>query len=901
MSVLNNATNLLLAADAASGGYQVSRSLRFNAPDSSYLSRTFGTATNQIKWTWAGWVKRTAFNYLPFLFSRGSVNTAGIVFCNSSFSSGDNILVGFGNASDNQWVTTTAVFRDPSAGFHLVVSADTANATAANRCKIWINNVEQAISGTISQNRTSWINENAIHNIGSNQGAPTDSAYVFNGYLAECFFIDGQALDPSSFTTTDLTTGQLIPKAYTGSYGTNGFKLNFSDNSTTAALGTDTSGNGNTWTVNNFQATVQTGRLYAQASGTATSAFSSATLLGNFPATVGGSYAIYDADLLTSTTSATFSYTYSFSGVVEVLVSADGTSWTSKGNQSSAYTTVTNASAFRYVRWFYSTFSFGINNNPAGNDSLVDSPTNYGTDTGVGGEVRGNYCTLNPLNTGATSLANGNLEVTTPSAGYGLTYSTIAISSGKWYWEVSPSSMTGNSEVGIAKAGGTLTNALGSYSLGYSYVNSALKGNNNSYTSYGASYTTNDIIGVALDLDAGTLVFYKNGSSQGTAFSSLSGEFFPAISDSSNSGGSTFVANFGQRAFAYTAPSGFKALCTQNLPAPLVTKSNTVMDVLLYTGTGASRSITGLNFNPDFVWIKPRSASEQHEVYDSVRGTSKVLFTDYTDGESTVANGITSFNSDGFSLGDRQYDNGSGITYVAWTWDAGTSTVTNNSGSISSQVRANPTAGFSVVTWTAGTGVYTVGHGLGVKPAMIIHKCRSNAEAWLVRHVSIGDSGWLILNSTAAASTLAYGGTNTSTVFYNQDGVTTSNGQTMVAYCFSPVVGYSSMGSYVGNGSSDGPFVYTGFRPRWILFKNTNTTNSWRIMDSSVNPYNVVSKGVYPNSSAAEDSYTNWQVDYLSNGFKVRSNSGEAEINGSGNTIIYAAFAESPFQYARAR
>jgi len=925
--------NPLLLRSAAAAGYSISRSLRFNSSDSAYLSRTPASAGNRKTWTWAGWVKRSDI---------GS-SSRDILFSNDSGSYSDTSIFQLG-FYDNQFLiygyltnflVTTAVYRDPSAYYHVVVSLDTTQATASNRLKLYINGSEVTTFSTdgrssITQNGDYGINQAVSHSIGRQAAATT---HYFDGYLADIYFIDGQALTPSSFTETDATTGQLVPKAYTGSYGTNGFHLEFADNSaaTATTLGKDTSGNGNNWTPNNFQATVQTGRLYAQASGTSTSAFSSATLLGNFPTSITASYAIYDADLVTPVTSATFSYLYSFSSVVEVLVSADGTNWTSKGNQSSSYTTVSHTSAFRYVRWFYSTFAFGITNNPAQNDSLVDVPTNGSqTDTGVGGEVRGNYCTLNPIAAGfgsnnqAGTLANGNLDWTTSSSTYfANTVSTFAVRSGKYYVETICQN-TSYSGIGFVNAT-SIGSITGNYGLGAPsdgwFRQGTLVNNNSSNAVTGMSaLAVGDVVGLALDLDNGKAWWSRNGTwhnsgdpaagTNATVTFTLGGKDW-LIGLSLISPSAAQAINFGQRAFAYTAPSGFKALCTANLPAPSVTKPNTVMDVLLYTGNGGSQTVSGLGFAPDFLWIKSRSTSQDPQIFDEVRGVPGnyyALQTNSTAGEGQYGT-LSAITSNGFTLpiggGATNFLN---TTYAAWCWDAGSSTVTNTAGSITSSVRANASAGFSIVTYTGnGTAGATVGHGLGVAPALIINKQRSGTNNWWTYHASLGATKYLVLdlaNAAATANTTWNDTAPTSTVFsIGVTGVTNTSSATYVSYCFAPVAGYSAFGSYTGNGSGspDGPFIYTGFRPRWILFKNASTTNGWRIMDTSINPYNVVSTGLYPYLSNAEDSATNWQVDYLSNGFKVRSNSGQAEINGSGNTIIYAAFAESPFNYSRAR
>jgi hypothetical protein len=368
--------------------------------------------------------------------------------------------------------------------------------------------------------------------------------------------------------------------------------------------------------------------------------------------------------------------------------------------------------------------------------------------------------------------------------------------------------------------------------------------------------------------------------------------------------GSQSSWNFGQRPFAYTAPSGFKALCTANLPAPTIVKPSTVMDVVTYTGTGSTLTPTSsLGFSPDLVWIKSRSAATDNTLYDVVRGAQARLESNTTDAEVTSDNGLTAFNSAGFTLGTLAQVNTSSATYAAWTWDAGSSTVSNTAGTITSSVRANASAGFSIVTWTGTGGTATIGHGLGVAPSLIIVQTRTgtNNRNKPVYHASIGNTGALVLDQTAATTTASSFWNNTSptsTVFSSGgDQNTNQNASTYVAYCFAPVAGYSAFGSYTGNGSADGPFVYTGFRPKFILVKNTVATESWWITDSARDTYNVTKNYLAPNLSSAEGSSA--VFDFLSNGFKVRTNF--TSHNGNTHSIIYAAFAESPFQYSRAR
>jgi len=348
------------------------------------------------------------------------------------------------------------------------------------------------------------------------------------------------------------------------------------------------------------------------------------------------------------------------------------------------------------------------------------------------------------------------------------------------------------------------------------------------------------------------------------------------------------------------------------MPTPTIPAGNLFMNATLYTGTGATQTITngvaGQAFQPDLVWLKQRSSPvAYHLLYDSNRGVGKWLSSNATSAEGTIASSLTAFNSNGFSVGadPSGADNGwnaSGLSMVGWQWKAGGTAVTNTSGTISSQVSANTTSGFSVVTYT-GTGANaTVGHGLGVAPSMIIVKARNvGTQDWQVYHTTLGINQAVQLNSTSAASSATnywYNGI-TSTVFGVNGSYAGINGNTntYIAYCWTPIAGYSAFGSYTGNGSTDGPFIYTGFRPRFFMYKDTTNVNSWVIFDSSRDTYNIESNYLIPNSSAAEGS--TGSVDFLSNGFKIRFSGGS--INTSSATIIYAAFAENPFKYSNAR
>jgi hypothetical protein len=792
MAILNNSNAI------SPSGYDVNNSVRLRNSASAYLNRTPSSATNRKTWTWSGWVKNSRISaYSPLFYADAGGNTnIQIQFLD------DNTLRLFQQFSgvDSFFLVTTQVFRDPSAWYHIVVAVDTTQATSSNRAKMYINGqqVTAFSSATYpSLNLDSTINSTVAHYVGYAPAGP----YYFDGYLAEVHFIDGSAKTPSDFGETDTTTGVWKPKAYTGTYGTNGFYLKFSDIATTsgsnAGLGKDFSGNTNYWTTNNISVT-------------------------------------------------------------------SGTTY----------------------------------------DAMKDSPTNTSATVA-------NYCVFSPLWTGSPTLSNGNLQITSATTSQ-TAIGSMAANSGKFYFEYqytsSPATNGGGGVWDINSAfsaGGVPDSGTGAR---YIPTNgNILKFINGSSTTVGtyATYTSGDIIGVGFDCDAGTVSFYKNNTLQVTITDSnfISKFFAPCMYVYTGN----VAANFGQRPFAYTPPSGFVALNTFNLPTPTILQGNRFMDATLYTGnnkTAQTINNSGL-MRSDLLWIKGRSYADQHVLFDSIRGVSNRLFSSATNAEASNSTLVTSFNSNGFSLGTdtaEQVNFGTN-TYVAWQWQAGQgSTSSNTSGSITSTVSVNTTAGFSIVTYT-GTGANaTVGHGLGVAPRMIIVKGRSIAESWRVGHNSVnnGSSPWNyymglnLTNAAAAASTVWNNTAPTSTVFsIGTDSAMNSNTNTYVAYCWAEIAGFSRFGSYTGNGSTNGPFVYLGFRPEFLMIKRTDgVSGRWIMEDTSRDPTNVADKHLAANLTNVEGTGT-WFTDFLSNGFKIRNS--DSEANASGGTYIYMAFAESPF------
>ena len=324
---------------------------------------------------------------------------------------------------------------------------------------------------------------------------------------------------------------------------------------------------------------------------------------------------------------------------------------------------------------------------------------------------------------------------------------------------------------------------------------------------------------------------------------------------------------------------------------------------LLYTGNGSARSLTNdgnSNLQPDWVWIKERNNAISHRVFDSTRGAGKRLFTNNDSGQSTHTPSVTSFDSDGFSVGDGTSVNENNDTYVAWQWKAGGGTTsTNNDGSVAVTLQTNTTAGFSIGTYTGTGSQLTIGHGLGVAPKVHITKKLNSADAWNVYHESIGNTHGLRLNNADAKEDFGfYGDTSPTSSVFTVGGVTNNdrlntNGGSYVFYSFAEIKGYSKFGSYTGNGNADGTFVYTGFKPAWIMIKSTTASTSWTILDNKRDPFNVTTKRLFADESTAESDSTAGNTDFVSNGFKIRTS--HSGINPSGGVFVYLAFAEKPF------
>ena len=949
-------------ASPTSSGYNLTRSLRFRASASAYLNKNFTIGTNPYKWTWSGWVKRgqlSSSNVYAFMAGYIDGNNYGSI----GFSADQLYMSRIVAGAVTTIRVTNAVFRDPSAWYHVVFVFDSQNATLANRANIYVNGVLQTYATTGDPNPVGMF----IGYTNNFIGTKGDSTCFFDGYMAEVNFIDGQALTPSSFGSYNSTTGVWQPAKYTGTYGTNGFYLPFTtvggstyaasfNGSSQSLSGTLASaiGSGNftveMWVNPNavsnyndwFGVTRGAGgfNVGTDAAGTLVFYSSSARQL-NVAGVISASRYTHVAfvrngttltgyvngvSVGTATVSTNFSatgffigsldntqefnnglisnlrvtntavYTANFTPPSTALTAISGTMLLTlqsativdnSGNSISISNTgsVATSVAYPFVVDLGSDFS-GNNNNWATNnisltpgvtyDSMTDVPT-------LTSATAANFAVINPL-AGSTNLtnANGNLQITSSATGGWNKTGTIAIPSGKWYWESVVNGGSG-SDAGF----GIYDNPNdGSGAPTGMYLYLAASGNkysNATSAAYGATWTVGDVIGIAFDSSVGSITYYKNGVSQGVAFTGITGTYFPVFRITN-----TMVCNvnFGQQPFSYTPPTGFVALNTYNLPTSTVLQGSAQMNAVLQLGSSVTTGATlfsQLPYTYGMVWGKDRTSANNNQLVDTVRGTSNVIQSNTTAAETTYS-APTSTDS-----------------CVAWGWNAGSAAVTNTNGTITSTVSVNASAGFSVVTYTGTAVAATVGHGLGVAPSWIVVKGRTNVSDWRVYHSAVTLPNVLNLNTTSAAASdpAAFGSTApTSSVFTLGTGNgTNASANTYVAYCWAAIAGFSAFGSYTGNGSTDGPFIYTGFRPRYIFVKRTDAGGSWHTIDTSRSPYNQVGVALYLDLSAAENA--DFNSDILSNGLKIRNS--QSEINASGGTYVYAAFAENPTKYALAR
>ena len=819
---------------------QVTTSLRLN--QGSTLTRAYGTSpTSNTTMSFGGWVKLTRINYANVF----SATLGGSGVPQSFFAINDDEKMLFqswtGSANIFHYISTQ-VFRDHGAWYHFWFQIDTTDGTAADRVKIYVNGERMTAFDTAVHASSS------VTVIGFNQNythyfGHTNGTYGVGAYLADWWFLDGQDVSPVD-TVGEFKKGIFIPKSYSATFGNKGWHLEFKQTGSGAdssGIGADTSGVGNHWTISGVDS--------------------------------------YDS-------------------------------------------------------------------------ALVDSPEN-------------NFCILNlAAKSAGVTLSEGNLQTNNAND---FALGTFAVNSGKWYYENLINSTNGGfagvfeADDGVYK---TTIDDGGNNPDGYGYYNNGNKLRDNTYTSYGSSFqTAGDIIGVALDMDNGAIYFSKNGTWQGSAtaseiaagtttnaaFTGLSGSMVARVGHYNNNDAT--VVNFGQDSsfagtitagtatpsdgagkFKYTPPTGFLALCSANLAEPTIgpnssQNSTDNFETILYVGnsandsSGTTQNITGLDFKPDWIWVKNRDTSADHRTVDSNRGEQKTLYisdayiqnagSDGTDG-ITAFTAASSAGAGGFVVGQHTGFNKQNDDFVAWNWKAnGGTNSTNNNGSIQSTVQVNTTAGFSIVTYTGNaTAGATVGHGLGAVPQWYFVKSISLATGWVVYHKDQNASpqnGYTLLNlPDDFFDTVVWNDTApTSSVFsLGGSGYSSNNASaTYVAYCFVGVEGYSKFGKYTGNGSTDGTFIYLGFRPALIIYKRIGASGNWLMDDNKTQTFNPDSNYLIADGTDQEGDTTSISsghvFDMYSNGFKMRNTN--SARNADGVTYIYMAFAHMPFKYANAR
>jgi len=568
----------------------------------------------------------------------------------------------------------------------------------------------------------------------------------------------------------------------------------------------------------------------------------------------------------------------------------------------------------------------GIGADHSGNYNYF-TPTNLGSEDMVLDSPTNNFCTLNGVDADSgLVLSEGNLQGTnTGSAQWEQASATFIIpKSGKWYWEAYIKQDKAHLMLFFDRS----SEAYNGDEVDNLYVWDCQSSSNNIKYNTSAVASSDVAVGdiISVSVNDGEVKFYKNNTLAHTFTQNMSldsKDYVPGMSAHSTSSGGQLVFNFGQDSsfagnktaqgntdgngkgdFYYTPPSGFLALCTDNLDDPSIADPTAHFNTVLYTGNGSTgHAITGVGFQPDLTWVKNRDTTNWHNLVDSVRTVSAgTIYSNATSAESGSAANFSSFDSDGFTVENDSNFNTNNENYASWNWKAGGTASSNTDGTITSSVSANTDAGFSIVSYTGdGTNGATVGHGLSSAPELIIQKRRDATWSWGVFDGTIGATKYLYLNSDVAAVTHSGFWNNTAptaSVFSIAAFHTNVNTSTNIAYCFHSVDGYSKVGSYTGNANADGPFVYTGFKPAFVIIKQTTTAN-WFIYDDARDTYNVVEDTLKPSTNDIETDVDT--LDFVSNGFKIRHNSATSSINDNGISIIYLAFAESPFKTSNAR
>jgi hypothetical protein len=933
-----------------SSAYQINKSIRFRKPATTTLNKTFAIApTSRTTMTMSAWVKRGSLSASSTMALFGTSNN----YENVTFFTDDTIRFTGPYASAQQGIyVTNQKFTDTTAWYHIVAVYDTTNLNPLRRMRLYVNGSEitsfstQTVSN-INNTTTEFLVNGFTTGVGTTGGSGTGS--LFDGYMAEVNVIDGQALTAESFGQFDANNN-WTPKAYTGTYGNNGFYLKGNAVSTATGAITTTSStwdqylkrsdNATGWaassiTIQKYPLTydfVKSGfqsgswgadfsfTLPSEPNGNATPAYIQFTFTdgtertlfgtgGNIPSINpfnAGQSGASNGRLVWDPVARTLSEnTSTYGGSVTVNATYTGKILSGirvYGGFSGSTGTLGYTSLYQNNTFVFGTDSSGNSNtfttynldlnSGSTYDLMLDSPTDT---VDSSGNTVGNYATIDTNNNSGLTISNAGLSWVGAAGATRMAYGTLPFSSGKWYFEytMTQSNSGGNwaagfSQADVLQASGstpfTNPNTWGIMTGGNATV--LYKVNNNVFTNLSGLWSgtlPGAVIGVAVDFDAGKVWFSKDNvwvegdPSAGTTPSytgiNAYGQLKPIVYGYNT--GDIGIANFGQRAFAYTPPTGFKALNTKNLKD--VGSFNLPDTFGNYVNT------------PDLVWIKRRNSSSQHVLSDTVRGPDRELFSSSTSAQQSGTGGkfLRQFEPNGFELGPSDSGTGdvniSGGTYVSWAWNRG------------------KTSGFDIVNYGGRGAGTTFEHNLGVEPSFVIIKCTSTTGNWITYHKSLTRDKYLYVNSTGGEQSQTNAWIPTSNSFsITQDWTdAATSGRSFVAYLWAEVPGFSKFGRYTGNNATNGPFIYTGFRPRFVMIKRTDTTGNWSITDTAINPFNIaLTPALRPNTAETESTVGTVYVQPLSNGFKITNNNSDTNASG---TYVYAAYAENPFKYGNAR
>lgn len=889
-------------------GEPINQSLRFRTGtgSSGYLTKSITTSSNTAALTISFWCKiNPVSSGSTFIFSSGTSggNSGNIYF------DGTNENIRFQDTSSYTGFTTQKL-RDPSAWYHIVYRFDAAN----QYVKVYVNGQEHSSTSIATSARTS-IGASSPMQV----GMYADTSYVnnrFDGQLAEFNMLFGTSLGPDSFGRTNAD-GIWVPISLSNltsnQYGALGFRFIFDPS---AGLGDDSAPTGGTHaSANDFTATgfnTTALKIYDSLADS-----SSSGTYGNNP-TNNDVHNIFDGDNsqfyysngagtldlgdlgadLGTGVSTIVVRTYPRLGTNTITVNS--TTGTASGNSNQDTTINHDGSAITtFTVAGTDSAYFGVASITVDGTMLVNNTEN---DIANNDTPTSNAVTLSPIDKSTTSVVDGaNLSFSGSSTWHKARCTQPYPSTGTWYYEYHAEGVSG--WIGAVQGNKPLNNDSlgGSSQTGYwVYINDGTRNFDGSYTSGGTGMTAGDIIGVTYNASTDTMKWYRNNILQLTATSvtpdTQSNLLFPLISVY---GQNDNTVNYGQYAFAYTPPDSAKG-CNEFIAEfkPTIKDGTDHFGVLTYTGAGSSANITGLNFQPDLVWIKNRDANDYHTLYDSVRGAGKRLITNAQDSEYTQSNSLNGFISGGFSVGGHSSVYGSGEDYVAWCWKAGTSYTPTVTGFTSPSASINTKAGFGIYKFTGNNTASSFTHGLDARPQLVIAK-------------TLGTDDWAVFgptsSSTALAATATFHRFNLNDYVNKGSNVLTAVSDTTLSfgsfaetagssdyiyYCWHSVEGYSKVGSYYGTGSNDGKFTYCGFRPAFVMIKCINQDGNWNIYDSKRNLYNPTDQVLKANSDGADATPGGEAIDFLANGFKCRGL--DANINETYH-YMYLAMAEHPF------